>query len=230
MKFKTLAILAAGLAISTSASALTLDFESPSPFVFPTGGYTTGYQQVFSSDAMEPEGTVAVGTNPAAFHNLFKQLPNSSNNLLFVNGASTELAVLTYTSLTAAGSYVFKADLMNICCQDSFPSDAGSKAVFQISYNNGGSWQDVGSGSTVPGNVGNLQAMAPISFVAANPFIFRIIDDLTAPDGNDFGIDNISLDARAVPGPIVGAGLPGLILALGGLVALSRRRRNYAIS
>ena len=43
---------------------------------------------------------------------------------------------------------------------------------------------------------------------------------------NYLGLDDVSL--AAVPGPIVGAGLPGLVMALGGLVILSRRRRNQA--
>lgn len=63
-------------------------------------------------------------------------------------------------------------------------------------------------------------------------FFFSGITDFTANfihccgnDGNR--VSNIrAFNTVAVPGPIVGAGLPGLIFAAGGLIALARRRRQ----
>jgi hypothetical protein len=48
--------------------------------------------------------------------------------------------------------------------------------------------------------------------------------------GTSAGVSHYSTygDPFAVPGPIVGAGIPGLVMALGGLVIFSRRRRNQA--
>ena len=47
---------------------------------------------------------------------------------------------------------------------------------------------------------------------------------------NNYGLVSQEINITSVPGPVVGAGLPGLLGAMGALVMLARRRRRLALS
>jgi len=229
MKLKTLAILVASLTISTAASAdLLIDFDTPA-FTF-TGNFGTDYFQVSNGASLYDDRTVAIGSNPHDFHSSFVNINNPNDNMLLVNGSvEPNKSVLTFmnNSTLGAGSYVFKADVMNLCC-DTF-NGAGSTLLFEISQD-GSTWIPLGNYATNAA-AGTLSSTGSFGFNIASPanFAFRILDATGLYDGNDFALDNLSFAASAVPGPIVGAGIPGLVMALGGLVALARRRRNQGV-
>ena len=80
---------------------------------------------------------------------------------------------------------------------------------------------------------------------AAGPSLFEgdlqswIRNEDLKPDWERIGTDvthqgpfntSFSLTGVAVPGPIAGAGLPGLILACGALLAVARRRRRQLVA
>jgi hypothetical protein len=46
---------------------------------------------------------------------------------------------------------------------------------------------------------------------------------------NNYGLVSQRINITSVPGPVVGAGLPGLLGAVGALVILARRRRRIAL-
>ena len=115
-----------------------------------------------------------------------------------------------------------------------------TSSTFVVPFLAFGGLDDAGggfAGSTTDNFAGNIFSFFGLLLFSGDPTSPTF---LTSPTGSPFQLfqfaDGQFIDAEltvtaaaAVPGPIVGAGFPGLLMALGGLVALARRRRNQAV-
>ena len=119
---------------------------------------------------------------------------------------------------------------------------AGQTLTFQLRTLNpqlGNAFSDPTLNGPFDGGTG-IQHVYSTAYTATSPIIGSIpvgtyvgFEDL--PGGGDrdyndlqFVFTNVGVTTHSVPGPIVGAGLPGLLLASGGLLGWWRRRQKTA--
>ena len=218
----------ATIAFASAASAAT-NLVVNGDFSAGNTGFTTGYTFVPYPTDMHPEGLITIGPNPFAVHSSWVAF-NDNNARLIVNGATTQPLPFVWQQDIAgvgAGGYAFSLDVADICCNASYGGpNLPSLLTFSYSADGGANFTQLTSFMTNPPSDAGVMTTLSGNFVLPTAGTLRLTigSGTNFAGGNDFAIDNISVNA--VPEPSSWA---LMIAGFGGMGALLRRRRAQAV-
>ena len=194
------------------AHADLITFDDPVALPGTFGVIPNGYAGLNWGNFFYIEGAL---NNPSGYNNGTVSSPNvafnSGNPATFSVGSGT--FTLNNFDITAAwnnGLNVQVTGLLNGVLQDitTFTIDSTSPTFVTLNWSNINEVDFVSSGGTNAGFAGAADA--------GNSF-------------TQFALDNVTLNAQGAPGPVAGAGLPGMMMVVvAGLLGWRRMRKNGA--
>jgi hypothetical protein len=229
VKIRIIVGLIAGLAISSSASATQIfleTFDGLAPAIPATTLPGTGFSVTGTVDVVA-HGAFGISTFSGAGNVIDLDGSPGPGSIAhaptaFAAGDKVTLSFLVGGSQRSSNSDEF---LLGLTFGGAQIADVTSTGIFASLA------QPLGDGSLSESVAGNAAyQLSFFSFTALTGGAFAFSFGTTSGDNIGPLLDNVGLDISpaAVPGPVVGAGLPGFIIALGALVALRRRRMAAA--
>ncbi len=214
--------------LTTTAAIAAPNLVTNGDFEAGNTGFTSDYG--FSGGGNCCEGQYTVGTTPSAFNGALinpGDHTSGTGKMYIGNGSPTDGAVVWASGPIAVAQntdYFFEAFVHNLCC--SFPLAGNSPAILEFSVQ-GNALESLGSANTSLANP-DWQGLSKTWFSGNNTsVVLSLINRNTARQGNDFALDDIYLGTTStvVPEPSTYA---LFALGLGGIAALSRRRKLQA--
>jgi hypothetical protein len=181
----------------------------------PAGGGQSGYR--FDGVAPPAQGPFGVGTafDLGTFTHINQPIQSGTS----ITGATLNLTITFESDLfsgqrTLTSQFVFAHDETP---NNPTPQDPNCCPDIVTALTNVG-----GSTTFSSGGINYIFAFTGFQQNGVN------FSQFSSPEGgsNQASLFGSFVDVRTVPGPIVGAGLPGLVMACSGLLALARRRRQ----
>jgi hypothetical protein len=226
MKSRIIVGLIVGLAISSSASAAPVFFDgfegdSPALSVATLANFTvTG-----KVDVVAAANTYSIAAYSGNVIDLDGSPGPGSIGHAPISFAAGDKVTLSFVVGGSQRSSAFDDFLLGFTFGGALISDVSTSGVFASFPPPSAD----GSLSTLVAGGAGYQP-STFSFTALTGGAFGFSFGTTSGDNIGPLLDSVGLDITpvAVPGPVVGAGLPGFIIALGALVALRRRRMAAA--
>ena len=229
-------IAAAVAALATPAFAGTTvleNFDSFNPANLASNDFTSDY--TFAGVVNTVAGEYNVAPNGFPWNPNFASIADhttGSGNYMIVNGSGDTSAVVWANKAPvtlAAGTYDFQFFLTEVCCNTGFNAGPGagvdpSPPTLKIQI---GDTVISPTDVTISGSDHSwMQVDETFTVGATASATFMIFDTNTQPNGNDFGLDDISVSG-GVPEP---ASWALMLLGFGGLGAALRSRRRGLIA